>query len=259
MHSCIFEGSVSHCRFEPIEHRFQYRLYMLYLDLAELPELVGTGRLISSKRVAGTSFLESDHLSGMGNLDTEVRSLVELETGQRPSGPVRMLTQLRYFGYYFSPLNLFYVFSKDGLELETIVAEVNNTPWGERQCYVLWSGNRLAADRMLSYQHEKQMHVSPFMGMKMDYRWRIKAPSDQLSVALENICDDRRLFAACLNLNRLELNRSNLRWVSLRYPLMTAQIITAIHFQALKLWWKKCPVYQHPNKTSAPSPAVSRN
>jgi uncharacterized protein len=248
MHSCIFEGSVSHCRFEPIEHRFQYRLYMLFLDLAEIPSLVGSRRLISDRPRHLFSFLARDHLSGQGDLDSELRSLVEQQTSVRPQGRICLLTQLRYFGYYFSPLNLFYVYSADDNQVESVVAEVNNTPWGERHCYVLWHGNQTDS-KSLRYQHPKQLHVSPFMDMEMSYRWRIQQPSDHLSISLENTQEDRRLFAASLNLRRRELNRTQLRWMSLRYPLMTGQIIAAIHFQALKLWWKKCPVYHHPSKS----------
>ena len=250
MHSCIYEGNVSHCRFEPLEHRFQYRLFMLFLDLEEIPELVGSSKLISNRKLSTASFHGQDHLGGLDDLGPQVRELVSRETGTAPMGPIRLLTQLRYFGYYFSPLNLFYVYSPDGSKIESVVAEVNNTPWGERHLYVLWKGNRQES-KDLRYQHPKQMHVSPFMDMDMQYRWRLKTPNDHLSVTLENYRDDKRHFAAAMNLRRRELNRSELRWMTVRYPLMTAQIIAAIHYQALKLWWKKCPVYLHPNKRPA--------
>lgn len=274
MHSCIYEGTVSHCRFEPVEHRFNYRLFMLFLDLSELPTLVGkssgayarsesTRPLISGSKFSLSSFLSSDHLIGVDALDSQVRELVLKESGQRPSGPIRLLTQLRYFGYYFSPLNLFYVYSQDGSRVDSVVAEVNNTPWGERHLYLLWQGNQKVDGcngNRLSFEHPKQMHVSPFMDMDMNYRWRLNDPQERLSVCLENYRDDRRLFAASMNFNRRELTTANLRWMTLRYPLMTVQIIAAIHYQALKLWLKKCPVYLHPNKrqpTAAHSTATA--
>ncbi|MFO0941085.1 MAG: DUF1365 domain-containing protein [Pirellulales bacterium] len=283
MHSCIYEGTVSHCRFEPVEHRFNYRLFMLFLDLSELPSLVGGAEsvradastfekpLISGRTFSTSSFLSTDHLKGVDALDSQVRDIVFNETGERPSGPIRLLTQLRYFGYYFSPLNLFYVYSPDDDCVESVVAEVNNTPWGERHLYLLWQGNRLvvpASDNRLSFEHPKQMHVSPFMNMDMNYRWRLSDPRERLFVCLENYRNCSRLFAASMNFSRRELNATNLRWMTIRYPFMTFQIIAAIHFQALKLWLKKCPVYLHPNKrhstavqttatdSTAPSPNV---
>lgn len=248
MHSCIFEGTISHCRFEPIEHRFHYRNVMLFLDLNEIPEIVGPGKMLSDRRRSLRAFLPEDHLNGIDPLDQQVRQAVHEQTGCYPKGPIRLLTQLRHWGYYFSPLNLFYVYKAGGdAGVESIVAEVNNTPWGERHLYVLWQGNCIDEGK-LHFQHAKQMHVSPFMDMDMDYRWRLSQPSDRLTVCVENYREDKRLFAAALNLQRRELSRSTLNWMSLRYPLMTLQIITAIHYQALKLWWKKCPVYLHPNK-----------
>ena len=160
MHSCIYEGLVTHSRFQPLRHRFQYRLYMLYLDLDELPGLVGPGRLISDRRFAHRSFLAADHLSGDRSLAAQLRQWIGEQSGQLPTGKIRLLTQLRYFGYYFSPLNLFYVFDSADQQVECVVAEVNNTPWGERHCYLLWQGNR-TDDNRLRFSHRKQLHVSP--------------------------------------------------------------------------------------------------
>jgi uncharacterized protein len=247
MHSCIYEGLVTHSRFHPVKHRFQYRLNMLMLDLSEIPALVGNDRLIAADRWSVRSFQSADHLAGSGDLEDQVRSRIQAETGRRPTGRIRLLTQLRYFGYYFSPLNLFYVSDAENLSTEYVLAEVNNTPWGERHLYVLSEQNRQPGS-VQRYVHPKQMHVSPFMDMDMDYHWRLTAPEQHLSVKLENWREGQRLFSAGLTLRRKPLTRGNLQRISWRYPWMTAQIILAIHFQALKLWWKRCPVYVHPKK-----------
>ena len=169
MHSCIYEGRVTHRRFSPVKHQFQYRLFMVYLDLAELPELLTRRSLISDYRSSCASFLRNDHLKDTpGLLNDATRELVEDRTGVRLRGPVRLLTQLRYFGYYLSPLNLYFCFDADGSKVETVVAEVNNTPWGEQHCYVLWEGNRAAPDAALRFTHEKSFHVSPFIDMDAD-------------------------------------------------------------------------------------------
>ena len=183
MHSCIYEGRVHHVRREPITHRFQYRLAMAYLDLNELGE-VADG-LISGKRFAPASFLSVDHQRSFGDgsklgdsesLADLVRDSVEKSTGNRPVGPIRLLTQLRYFGHYFSPLNLFYCFTGDGAGVESIVAEVSNTPWNQRHLYVLHPDKQTATDGVLRYRHPKSFHVSPFMGMEATYDWRLSTP-----------------------------------------------------------------------------------
>lgn len=247
MHSCLYEGIVTHSRFRPIKHRFQYRLYMLMLDLSELQELSRQPSLMSSHRWSIRSFLPSDHLDGKGDLTHQVREKIFAETGKRSTGRIRLLTQLRHFGYYFSPLNLFYVSDAEDRAVEFVLAEVNNTPWKERHLYLLSDQNRQPG-RHMRFAHPKALHVSPFMGMNVDYHWRLTVPDKYLHVYVENRSDSQRLFSAGLTLRRKNLTRENLRRASWRYPWMTAQIILAIHYQALKLWWKRCPTYVHPNK-----------
>ncbi|TWU40910.1 DUF1365 domain-containing protein [Novipirellula artificiosorum] len=259
MQSCIYEGKVTHCRHSPVSHRFEYRLFMVYLDLSELPSLVGRDRLIRQSKYAIRSLWRGDHLfDSLQSLESEVRQIVEAETGARPSGPIRMLTQLRYFGYYFSPLNLFYVFDESGTQLESIVAEVSNTPWKERHCYVLWDGNRCSSGAELRFSHRKEFHVSPFMAMDMQYQWRLTAPGETSTIALTNHEKSRSVFEAVMTLRRRDLTQTELRRMTWRYFLMTARIGAAIYYQALILWWKKCPFYPHPDKLTSPTSPVSK-
>jgi len=244
MHSCIYEGQVVHHRRSPIDHAFSYRLYMVYLDLAELPDLV------PQRKFGAATFLRSDHLKEHdGPIDSSVRDLVKDRTGVRPGGPIRLLTQLRYFGYHFSPLNLYYCFNGDDTMVESVVAEVSNTPWGEQHCYVLWEGNRIDPSAGLQFSHEKAFHVSPFMDMDVFYDWRLNVPSEDLHAHIENHRGDEPFFTASLALKRRAFSQRNLTRMLFRYPIMTARITAAIYYQALKLWWKKCPFYPHPKKS----------
>ena len=258
MNSCIYEGTVTHCRHHPVHHRFTYRLSMVYLDLDELPSIVGRGNLISDRKYSLRSYMRSDHLFDSScSLQDELRALVRSASGIEATGPIRLLTQLRYFGYYLSPLNLYYLFDESDQELTAIVAEVNNTPWDERHCYVLWDENRIGDAESLNFEHPKAFHVSPFMGMEMHYQWALSAPGQRLQVDVGNLENNRRFFDVNMSLQRRELTSSQLRRTSLRFPWMTARIGIAIYFQALKLWWKKCPFYTHPKNLNSTSATLS--
>lgn len=261
MQSCIYEGTVRHRRRTPVEHSFAYRMLMLYLDLDELPELFSGPLPLYASRFSPGSFVRSDHLGPVElPLDDAVRELVEQRTGLRPRGPIRLLTLLRHWGYYFSPLNLYFCFAGDDDQLETIVAEVSNTPWLERHYYVLHAGNRLSAvDHVTShtsarFEHPKEFHVSPFMGMDFHYAWRVNCPGRWLKVHLQNVKCGQPHFDASLVLRRRELTPGRLRRSWLGYPWMTVQVVAAIHFEAFRLWWKQCPFHPHPKHREAVSP-----
>jgi DUF1365 family protein len=250
MKSAIYAGQVRHRRMQPVVHEFDYRMFMMYLDLAELREVFRGRWLWSDRRTALARFRREDHLGDPAvPLEDAVRDLVCVETGHRPSGPIRLLTQLSYFGYVFNPVSFYYCYNADDTELETIVAEVNNTPWGERHCYVLSPGMNQGVAGHKRYFPPKEMHVSPFMPMDIDYDWRFNTPGENLTVQMENAREGCKIFDATIKLEREEISGRSLSRILLTFPLMTLKIILAIHWQALKLWLKGAPVHDHPGKT----------
>lgn len=252
MKSCIYRGFVRHRRFQPVEHAFRYRVFMMYLDLAELPRLFERRWLWSADRPSLAWFRRQDHLGPAKiPLDQAVRDLVEERSGSRPTGPIRLLTHLRYFGYGFNPVSFYYCFDAEDERVETIVAEVNNTPWGETHPYVLTESMNIGESRRKRYEFEKQFHVSPFMDMDVHYDWLFVAPDSQLHVHMKNFAQGRVFFDATLGLVRQEITGQALAQVLLWYPLLTWKVIAAIYWQALRLWWKKCPAFPHPAKRKA--------
>jgi uncharacterized protein len=253
MHSALYKGWVSHRRESPTRNAFRYRLFMLYLDLAELPGLFDPYLFWSGRRPALGWFRRSDYLAPHDlPLDAAVRNLVAARTGTRPAGPIRMLTHLRYFGYCFNPVTFYYCFD-DRERLETIVAEITNTPWKERHQYVLpMSAARRGAHRRFLWDLQKEFHVSPFLPMQMDYQWAFSDPGAVLGVHMNNLSQGGRVFSATLQLTRAPLCALSLRWALLAHPLMTVKVAGMIHWQALRLACKRTPFHTHPDKVSRP-------
>jgi len=247
--SCIYAGLVRHTRQTPVLHRFRYRVFMTYLDLGELDTVFRGRWLWSTSRIAIARFKRSNHLGPVDQpLDESVRDLVEAETGTRPAGPVRLLTNLSFFGYCFNPVSFYYCFAEDGETVEAIVNEVTNTPWGERTTYVLSAHSGKRQGKSLRFGDAKKMHVSPFMPMDIEYDWCFADPADRLSVFMANAREGKPFFDASIVLNRREINGKTLAQVLVSYPFITLKIMAAIHWQALRLWVKRCPLYTHPDK-----------
>lgn len=249
MASAVYEGVVRHRRHAPHPHAFRYRMAQLYLDLDEVDSVFDRRWLWSSNRRNLAEFRRSDYLGDPGqSLSEAVRDRAAATLGRRPQGPIRLLTHLRYAGLAFNPVSFYYCHAADGIALDCIVAEITNTPWKERHAYVLPVENADLHGRALHWSFAKAFHVSPFVGMARDYDWRFTAPGDDLHVHMNVTRDGEREFDATLHLERRPLDAMSLARVLWRYPLMTAQVVGAIHWQALRLWLKRNPVYDHPAK-----------
>ncbi len=258
MKSAIYTGHVRHRRFSPVPHAFNYRLFMMYVDLDELPTVFENRWFWSVDRTNLASFRRRDHVGDpIIPLDESIRQLVEAKTGHRPTGPIRLLTHLRYFGYVFNPVSFYFCYDRSDGYVNTIVAEITNTPWGERHCYVLGPEDNRANGRRKHYRLDKAFHISPFMDMGIVYDWRFTEPTSQLAIHMENLQDGRPFFDATMRLERQELSGSSLVRVLVQYPLMTAKVIGAIHWQALRLWIKGVPLFAHPKKGKGPSPVAT--
>ena len=248
MHSALYPGWLSHRRHGPRPHAFRYGLFMVLLDLAELDTVFRGRWLWSASRPALARFDRRDHFGDPAvPLDDSVRELVARETGQRPDGPVRLLTHLRYFGYVFNPVSFYFCLDAQEREITAIVAEVNNTPWNERHCYVLQPSRD---GEWLVARSGKAMHVSPFHPMELEYEWRFR-PSPgglRIAMALRPAGEPGAvpLFHAFTALERVPITARSLAATLLRFPAMTLKVIAAIHWEALKLWAKRVPVHDHP-------------
>lgn len=253
--SRIYRGPLRHRRFTPREHHFSYQVWMAWLDLDELPGLFDGVPGFSARRRALARFRREDYLAPVElPLKEAVRQELTRQLGEAPQGRICILTQLRTLGTVFNPISMYYAFDEQD-RLAAVLGEVTNMPWRERTCYAC----RVDPER---HSHgaifAKDMHVSPFNPMDMTYRWRFNTPGDKLLIHMENWHNQpadhapARQFDATLMLEAAPATRRVLLSTLARQPWISLKTVAGIHFEALRLWLKRVPLFDHPQRKETP-------
>jgi len=246
--SALCTGSVAHQRLGPRPHAFRYRVAYLALDLDELSTVFRGRWLWSLERPNVASFRRADYLGPAAlPLAEAVRARVAQELGRRPAGPITLVTQVRVLGYVFNPVS-FYLCHDERGALDALVAEITNTPWGERHAYVLD-----ARGGQRRWRFPKRFHVSPFLPMELEHDWRLAEDEHGLAIHMTDLAGGEALFHAGMTLRRRPLGGAALARHLLAYPLLPLRIHAAIYWQAFRLWLKRTPFFVHPAKASAAS------
>jgi len=228
----------------------------MYLDLDELETVFHHRWFWSTRRPALARFRRKDHMGDPQKpLAESLRDFVAQSGRPRPEGPIRLLTHLRYFGFVMNPVSFYFCFDNDSRRVQTVVAEVHNTPWGEQHCYILNADQFRPGNE--KQPTDKAFHVSPFMPMDMQYVWRLTEPDQDLTVNIENHRQDRNVLSVTLQLQRREITTRNLMRALIRFPLMTWYVFAAIYWQALRLWIKHVPFYPHPKYSKSSEQSTS--
>jgi DUF1365 family protein len=234
MTSSIYNGTVIHKRFKPKTHYFKYSVFSLFIDLSELNYLSKKIKFFSHNKFNLVSFYEKDH----GNRDGSslifwVKKNLEDNNINSENVKIKLLCYPRILGYVFNPLSVFYIYDENE-KLICILYEVKNT-FGEQHTYIFKVDN----DQNL-YQHNcsKKFHVSPFIEMNCKYFFRLLKPGEKISVIIDQYQTNEKILYASQDGQRVDFNTKELIKSYLKHPLMTLKIISAIHFEAFKLWVK---------------------
>lgn len=231
--SALYTGVVAHNR--PGKHRLSYRVFMLALDLDELPALDRRLRLFGHNRTALTAFHDRDHGA---RIAAPLRPQIEAKLREAgigwDGGRIVLLSMPRLLGYVFNPLSVYFCWRRDGA-LAALVHEVSNT-FGERYFYVLPA--RTSADGQVAQACDKDFFVSPFLEMDLRYEFRVTPPGEKAVVAMVVRRGEQIALTASFAGERRALTDANLLRAWLGNPLMTFKVIAGIHWEALKMWTK---------------------
>ena len=234
INSAIYNGQVIHKRFKPKVHYFKYKVFSLLLDLSELEILDKKVKFFSFNKFNLISFHEKDHGERDGSsLKLWVQKNLEKNNIQDKDIKIKILCYPRIFGFVFNPLSVFYVYNLED-QLISILYEVKNT-FGEQHTYVFRVENK---NKLIQNNCSKKFHVSPFIEMDCNYFFRILNPAEKLSVIIDQYDKDGKILFASQDGIRSDFTSMNLINSYLKHPLMTFKIISAIHFEAFKLWVK---------------------
>ena len=234
MTSSIYNGTVIHKRFKPKIHSFKYSVFSLLIDLSELDYLNKKIKFFSHNRFNLVSFYEKDHGNRDGSsLISWVKKNLEDHKINSENIKIKLLCYPRILGYVFNPLSVFYIYDLNE-KLICILYEVKNT-FGEQHTYIFKVDNEQNL-----YQHNctKKFHVSPFIEMNCKYFFRLLKPGKRISVIIDQYQIDEKILYASQDGERVDFSTKELIKSYLKHPLMTFKIISAIHFEAFKLWAK---------------------
>ena len=248
MNSAFYVGRLAHARTTPKPHRFSYRVFMPFVDVERISDVTHRAIGWGSRRWAPARFIRSDFI-GDENLTVAeaVKRRIFEETNQHFEGRIFLLANWRYFGLQNNPIACYFCKGTSSERLEFIVAEVTNTPWGERHSYVLPVDHSGA---VFQTEFQKELHVSPFHGMQQQYRWSSTVPDETLAIKLTNLENGKRVFHASLTLSRLPITRFTGLSLLARFPFETAKVTAGIYWQALVLFLRRLPLFAHPKNNS---------
>jgi uncharacterized protein len=226
--SGLYVGTVRHRRFTPQPHAFRYALFMALLDIDQMAELMAVSWLTGYNQRGLATFHDHDHFGDpVKSLRARVQDCAAQAGRSLPDGPIFLLTHLRYAGYVFNPISLFYCYDHAS-RLHSVLAEVNNT----------FGGRHAAAP--LRARVAKQLYVSPFMPFDMTYDFVVTPPGERLLVHMnveraDTSAPRARCFDATLQMEYRSWTPREIRRALMQFPLMTAKVIAAIHWEALRL------------------------
>lgn len=247
------DGTVIHNRIYPKPHRFKNHMCWCVFDLDEMDRWFKRSKLWKHNKWSVFSLYDRDYVNSEAlPIKQKLIQYISQKTGENFNGRVCLFTHPRFLGYGFNSVNFYFCYQKNevGEILRYIVSEINNTPWGEKHLYLHDCQQNNAVDTSLSFEFEKQFHISPFVPMQMNYRWDFQVSENEIKVKMWVKKQQQTILTVVLDTNITVLVENNLNSLLLKRPFQPWKMSFGIYWQAFKLWLKRVPVYDHPDNQS---------
>ncbi|MGA8902529.1 DUF1365 domain-containing protein [Bradyrhizobium sp.] len=254
--AALYVGEVMHARLKPVGHRFNYRVMSLLIDLDRLEVADRQTPLFGVNRRALYSFHESDHGERDGSsLRLYVQRCASEHGIDLTGGRVLLMCYPRLLGYTFNPLSVYFCYDANG-HPALLIYEVRNT-FGDIHAYILPVMRGDISPAGIRQAQEKRFYVSPFVEMAMRYHFRVVLPRDHVKLRILETDSEGPLLSATFNGHRRALATAELLRSFFSLPAVTAKIIVAIHWEALRLWLKGVRLVPRPDGTANGSLATA--
>lgn len=247
------DGHVIHDRKLPKKHRFKYHMCWCVFDLDRLDDWFQSSKWWGHNRWSVAALYDQDYVSAEKRpIKAKLLSFIHKKSGIKFDGRVMLFTHPRFMGYGFNSVNFYFCYTQiqSNLELAYIVSEINNTPWGEKHLYLHDCSKAEKTGDSWSFEFDKRFHISPFMEMRMNYRWQFKLSAERIEVKMWIKKQADTLLTVVLDTKITPLVQNKLNRFVLRKPFQPLKMSVGIYWQAFKLWLKKIPFYSHPNSST---------
>ena len=238
----LYVGQTTHVRFKPQPHKFRYGVFQLLIDVDDLTAAFAGLRTFGVGRFGLFGFNARDHGARDGQpLRIWVESKLTEAGLTATAAQIRLLCFPRILGFVFNPLSIFFVYDADH-RLEAVIYEVNNT-FGQTHAYV----TPATGEGDERQEADKAFFVSPFYGVEGGYRFRLSPPGKSFDLVIGKQLAGETDFVATLSTSRRPLTDGAMMKLFFAMPLMTLGVVVAIHWEALRLWFKGAHFYSRPS------------
>ncbi|TDR22689.1 DUF1365 domain-containing protein [Marinicella litoralis] len=240
------EGFVIHNRLKPNAHRFKYDMCWCVFDLNHLDQWMASAKYWRHNAWSIFSLKDTDYInSEQSPIIDKVKKYLETQTQEKFNGQVYLFTHPRFLGYGFNSVSFYFCYQNN--QLVHIVSEINNTPWGEKKLYLhACQSVQQSSLGHHCFEFKKQFHISPFVGMDIDYSWDFYVDDKSLKVKMKLMQDGVNILNVILDTKITPRMDNKTHKFPFKLLFQPWKMAAGIYWQAFKLWIKKVPFYSHP-------------